>query len=326
MRWKELLIGAAVTLAVTVIGGLIVYFFTQEKEEPVSDRLTYQIDKQVSFDGSDNQLSIGALKFSNVGNDPAKNVTANFVVEGAEIIEFKISNKNGIKVVKSISEDKHLVSIEIASLISGEIVSATYLLNRETSVNFNIRSERSIGEEGSIYRIRNTDRSPFKKFISDFVPILVILAFLPLLLFSRFLMKNMSRGDSSNNMAFVLLHTGSADEAVQILHRAILNGKDGAHALSNYATALSCTGNSEKAKKFISAADFLARSKHEKAVCAFNSAIINHMSGNSDESYKCLKKSLQLSKSEIKEYIKNSTLWRELSSTDNTLLEIVKNS
>mgnify|MGYP000026173707 CR=1 FL=1 len=326
MRWKDLLIGAAVTLAVTVIGGLLVYFFTQEKEDPVSDKLAYQIDKLVSFDGADNQLSIGALKFSNVGNDPAKNVTANFVVEGAEIVEFNISNSNGIKVEKSISDDKHLVSIEIANLIAEEIVSATYLLNREASVKFNIRSERSIGKEGSIYRIKDTKKSPIEKFISDFVPILVVLASLPLLLFFKFLTKSMSRGDSSNNMAFVLLHTGSADEAVKILERAILNGKDGSHALSNYATALSCTGNSEKAKKFISAAEFLARSKHEKAVCAFNNAVINHLSGNLEESHSCLTKALQLSKSEIKEYFRNSEIWNELSRADNRLLEIVKNA
>lgn len=326
MRWKELLIGAAITLVVTVIGGLLVFFFTQEKDEPKTEILSYQLDKQVSFEGSDNLISIGALKFANIGNEPARTVVAEFKTGGAEVIEFNTKNDGGADIIKSISDNKQSVTLRIKSLLPNEIVSATYLLNRPAEIDFNIRSERTIGSEGSIYRTE-TERSSFlNDFLGDFVPLLMLVSLVPLIIILKYLLSNMSRGDSKNNNAFVLLHKGATADALSILERAVASGEDGAHAMANYASALAISGDTEKAKIYIDASEFLARSKHEKAVCQLNKAIVSHQANDIDECLRSLEKSLKLSKSSIKSYLENSKVMKNIVSSDERLSTLIENA
>ncbi|EHZ2645123.1 hypothetical protein K5N42_001737 [Vibrio parahaemolyticus] len=66
MKLKEMLTGALITLVVTVIGGLLVYYFTQQKEDK-AENLWFQTGSQVAFNGSENSVAIGVLKFGNIG-------------------------------------------------------------------------------------------------------------------------------------------------------------------------------------------------------------------------------------------------------------------
>lgn len=326
MRWKELLIGAAVTLVVTVIGGLLVFFFTQERDEPKTELLSYQIDRQVSFEGSDNVLSIGSLRFANIGNEPANAVIAELKTDGAEILEFNIENEGGADISKSISDNKQLVSLTIKSLLPNEVISVTYLLNKPSKTEFILRSNKTIGSEGRIYRLTAERSSVLNDFLGNFIPLLMLLAFVPLVFLIKFLRSNISRGDSKNNNAFVLLHKGATAEALSILERAVSNGEDGSHAMSNYASALALSGDIERAKRYIEGSEFLARTKHERAVCLLNKSIVFYKNKEQESCLSALKKSLILSKSEIKFYIKESKVMSSILESDKEITNLVESA
>jgi tetratricopeptide (TPR) repeat protein len=326
MRWKELLIGGAITLTVTVIGGLLVYFFTQEKSEPKIESLAYQLDKQVSFEGNDNLLSIGSLKFSNIGNEPAKTVVAEFNANIAEIIEFNIQSEGGAEILKTISKDKKSVVIKIKSLLPNEIVSATYLLNKPAQADFTMRSERVLGKEGSIYKINSEEKSFLNEFLGVFLPSLLLILIPVLLYLFKYLRSNLSIPDSPNNNGFVLLHKGGEQEALSILEQAVKNGIDGSHAMSNYAAALAMTGEVDKAKIYIEASLFLANSNHEKAIVFFNKSIVFNCCGDSNEMVSSLGEALKLSKSAIKSYFDNSKVMSDIASGNNDVVSLIENA
>lgn len=321
MKWKEKLIGATLTLVITVLGGVLVYYFTKEKHEKFSEILSYQIDKQVSFKGDKNQLSIGSLKFANIGNKPAENVQIKFHVPTAKIIEFKVSSKNGADISKILSEKKETVKLNIKSLVPEEIISVTYLLNQPDEIDFKIRSDDSIGNEGAIYKIDKKPQSILNDFVGNYLPFLmfalVLYSYLIYFSIKRKLKKLgkfplISRGESRNNTAFALLHSGATQEAIDILERNILRHNSGSHSLSNYASALAVIGEKEKAKIFIKAAKLVARTSHEKAVVNFNSSIIQYNLGEHEEAQTSLEEALKQSNSEIEFYIKNSVIMDEI--------------
>ena len=152
------------------------------------------------------------------------------------------------------------------------------------------------------------------------------MAFIPLFYVRKLLSPLTSRGSSKNNIAFSLLHTGNAKESISVFKKAISNGEDATNTLSNYAAALAIIGNTEKAKKYIKAATFLAKTNHEKAVVEFNNAIIANTLGEIEECYTSLEKALQLSKSEIKFYIKNSEIFHNIFKNNIKLTELIKNT
>jgi hypothetical protein len=218
MRWKEILVGAAVTLVVTVIGGLLVYKATQT---PIKDEvLLYELDKQVAFEGVSNKVSIGSVKIANMGGQAAKDVMAILKVINSNFIEVKSTSSNSGETTAKISADKKSVTISMKTLLPSEIISTTFLLSKETKVDVQLRSDKSIGKAGQIYKVESTQKNKINKFIGDFVPLLILAAALPLFLILMYLRKWGSRQSCKNNNGFVLLHTGMYKEGGEILHTA----------------------------------------------------------------------------------------------------------
>lgn len=324
MAWKEIIIGALVTLVVTVISGLLIYYFTQEKSVPKTENLTYMIEKQVVFKGENNQISIGSLKFANIGSLVAKNIVVKFNSKYAKIIEFSVSNKDGANLTKIISDNKHSALLKIKNLIPGETVSITYLLDRESSIDFQMRSEKTLAIEGPVYSVKKEEKSILNNFLGKIIPFLVLLGTVSLLFVKIFVDSLIGRGSTKNNIAFSLLHTGNAKESIPGFKKSISNGEDAVNALSNYAAALAIIGNIDKANKYIKAAIFLAKTKNERAVVEFNNAIIASTLDDFEECYSSLEKALQLSKSEIKFYIKNSEIFNNIPKNNIKLTKLIQ--
>ncbi len=323
MSWKEILIGAAISLIVTVLGGLLVYYFTYYKSEPKSEILSYQIDKQVSFVGSDKQVSIGSLKFANIGAEPAKNVSAIFHISNSSILEFKVTSESEAEISKELSKDKKSLSLSIKHLLPDEIISVTYLLSKESPVEFQLRSEKSIGKAGFFLKTDKSRNSLLNDFIGNLVPLLILFVIPLLFIIRKLLRASNTLGNCKNNVGFVLLHKKSIDDALSILTKSVNEGKDGAYSLANYASALALTGDLEKAERYIEAAKFLARNKYEKAVCEFNNAIIEHELGNKEKSIDCLRESLSLSKKEINNYLEHSHIFKKMLTENNDLRDLI---
>lgn len=320
-----MLIGALVTLAVTVLGGLIVYYSTQEDLEPRVEKLTYQKDEQVSFYGRSNKLAIGTLKFANIGRVSAKNVSLVVTSMLSDFIELNVSASNGAKLTAFITDDKNKISITVPSLLPDEIITVTYLLERESTVDLSLRSDETIGSEGPIYTLSNSNskKSILNNFLGDFVPFLIVIPIALLFFAKKYYDNNSSRSTSKNNTAFVLLHSKLINKAEQIFRRSILNGEDGAHCLANYAGTLGCLNRIEEAKSYLFAAKFLAVTKHEKAIVAFNEAIIYFHEDDIDASIKAFENAIALSDKEIKMYSSNSLIINEMKSKSITIKDLL---
>lgn len=319
MRWKEILVGAAITLIVTVIGGLIVYKVTTSQGE----QLTYEIDKQVAFEGASNKISIGSAKIANIGGQAAKDVIAVLKIKSAIFQEFRATSSTGSNVSIEIDKDKHTATLSLKSLLPGEIISAAYLLSNEANVEMQLKSDKSIGKANQIYKTDSSNKSKLNKFLEDFVPLLIAIAVAPLALILRYLRRSSSVVSCKNNNGFVLLHTGINNDAREMLCSAVKNGETGSYALSNYALSLAISGNIEDANKYISAAGFLAKGKHEQAVFKFNSSIIHHLAGDDNTAFEKMSEAIKLSKKEIVMYCRNSVHVKDMIASNAKFKELI---
>ena len=326
MRWKELLIGAVLTLAVTVAGGVVVYYFTQPEPVQKEELLTFQVEQQVAFEGKDNSVSIGSLRFGNIGSAPARDVVAQFSVKTAEIIEFQAVSQTNAEVSSQVSEDKHTVSVRVKTLLPEEIVTATFLLSEEAPAELNLRSSSSIGKEGATRRTIANDNSEVSDFLVKFLPLLVLFAIFPAIYALPVLARSSSRSSCRNNTGFVLLHSGATDEAIRILRSAVEAGEDGSHALANLATAIALSGDAESSHAYLEAAEFLASTKHEKAVCALSRSIIEHQFANENDARESFSSALALSKSEVKSYAQKSKLLQGILESDTEFKQLLENA
>src|SRR3954469_19196251 len=81
MNWRDLTIGSIITLAVTVIGGLLVYFLTRPSSN--YEMIIYQIDQPATFSSEKEQLTLSTVRIGNVGNGLANNVKITILFENS---------------------------------------------------------------------------------------------------------------------------------------------------------------------------------------------------------------------------------------------------
>lgn len=310
MRWKEMITGALITLVVTVIGGLLVYYFTQQKEEK-NEHLWFQTGSQVAFDGNENSVAIGVLKFGNIGGKAAQNVTAVVNTGYAKLLEYKVTSESNANVVsEQISDNK--LKLTIGTLLSDETISLTYLLDNSVDIDFTLRSNSSMGEAGYPYSKLRDEQSAWLNILKATISLSSVFGSLVLLLLLRGYIKEFTTGLGKNNVGFVLLHSGVYDQAARIFLDSIKNGRDTELAYSNYAAALALQGNVDEAPKYIRAGEYIAQTSHTKAVLEMNKAIVSYHKGDFDRAKEQLEKAVALSKKRIKNYIAKSIIFDEM--------------
>ena len=75
MNWKDVLFGSLVTLGVTVLAGVLIYYLTRESPAPPpAERLVYSIDTPVTFESDQTRLSFTNIRLRNIGDVSAENV------------------------------------------------------------------------------------------------------------------------------------------------------------------------------------------------------------------------------------------------------------
>ena len=90
MKYREIIIGALVTLFVTAIGGIIVYYATKEPEIPKKESLVYTIEDPTTFASPTSSFCLQTIRLANVGNLPAEQITLGIVMTSSS----KISDKH----------------------------------------------------------------------------------------------------------------------------------------------------------------------------------------------------------------------------------------
>jgi hypothetical protein len=75
MKYRELLVSAAITLFVTIVAGILVWYLTREsKIEPLTEKLEYIIEDVATFSTQQTKIGFITIKLENTGRRPALDV------------------------------------------------------------------------------------------------------------------------------------------------------------------------------------------------------------------------------------------------------------
>ena len=314
MNWKEILLGSISTLVITVVGGIGVYYYTQEPDIKKSESIVYYVNKSANFKGQQEEIAFSSIRVLNRGGISAKNISIQLSTKDALIKDMSIDSDSKIQEI-SRSLDTHSVKLLLSTLPPNEEVSVNVLLSKGESPSINVRSDSSLGVNGFEVRAENSTKEIVNNASILFLPFTGL--FLSLVLsfaFLRLKRQGLMLSTSQNNAGFILMHNGLIDEALDILNAALSKGQYDVLVLSNLALCKSIKGDNDAAKKLLRAANFTKVSGHAKAVVIFNDALISLLNSSIDDALVKLKKSLELSPKEISSYSKNSVHWDSIRS------------
>lgn len=319
-KWRERALGAMISLGVTVLGGVAVYYATRSPTiAPQREELLYVLDPITRFATGSTHLAFTTLKVSNSGALAARNVHIVLNVDsGMAIRDEKVSISSGAAATFTVVEKSSLkYGLMVPVLATGEVASVALIFGGagrgEPTVS--VKSDASVGRRDSQISTTVSPKGtlPFSKAIPFFAAFLVGAQ---LFLFFGIRRGRLSRSAyaSSNNAGFVLLHSGLLDRSVAVLEESIrTRGADDSHPLANLALASELTGNSDTADRLILAAQFYASTRHEKAVIDFNRAFIAMNRNDSISASTFMVSACELSRKEVRRYLCLSTLAKEFS-------------
>lgn len=313
MRLKDLLLGSVITLVITIIGGVLVYYLTREPRELLAERLTFSAEPIVGFETSTNKLAISSIRTVNLGNVVARNVRITIEFPAyIKIVDKAISSSVGDVAGATLDDNgdgKLLVSTK--TILPNETLAITLLLSARppSEPNVSVRSDNSVGASGSITRTREVNAFG-DKVLPILLPLLFLLQF-PLIFKLRTALRSRIRNSGSlNNTAFLYLHKGLIKEAKALLQDAINKGQADTYVLANRGLCDCLEGDFESANIHIEAALFYGKTAHEKNLTYFNRGLVRLMEGKADEGVKDLR--LALKSKEIRSYLTYSSLFAKM--------------
>lgn len=326
MKWKEIVIGAVSTLFVTVLGGVGVYYWTKEPDTKKAELLYYSLNQAATFKGGTTNLGFNIARIENRGGVAARNVVFTVEYPGASITDYSIESPSGVK-PKSQSIDKSRAEFEFDTFVPSEQLTFSFLTSAPSVPKISLRSDSSLGtslpEETTKISARRERANEFVSRVIPIVGLISILLAIPLFYVFREYFGRV--GSSRNNIAFLLLHQGLIEYAEAILMETLQHGEDGPFALSNLAVCKAKSGHIEDANRLNRAAQFYAVGKHEKAVVAFNDALIALAADKKEEFFEKLKNAVLLSPKRIKEYCGYSSHLNEIKS-DSRYAEVLRDA
>ena len=313
MNWRDVLFGAFVTLIVMVVGGVVVYYLTVGSP---AEKLTYEVDKPVTFESGQTTMSVFNIRVKNDGNKAATNVTIG--VEFDDIVKIsdkRISLSSGPagKVETQANGDNEL-KVDIAVLTPDEIATVAILTDTvdASDPTIGVKSAVSIGERATL-NVATTGFATQAAVMRVLVPIALV-AQVVLLMFMRHRVGRLLRRffpavRSINDTAFVLLHAGLTEQAIELLSKNISASGAEPLMLANYGLALGLGGDTAKSEKMLEAAEFwAATNSHEQAVIAFNRALLAFQQHDDASGIKLMRRAFEMSKNEITRYVSYSTI------------------
>lgn len=315
MNWKEVFVGAAVTLLVTIGGGFAVEYFKKASENSEAEKILFTNTQVGLFRGTEETLALNSVKIWNAGGQVAKNVTLVIRAADSDIKDFIVTSQKGLKESNRQVEKREL-TLNYDVLLPKDEISIDLLLTGRffifvrDRVTVSVRSAASVGEE-----LKADAEAPKPKadrlldLVTDFMPIAVALG-LFLLLFILIFYRSWAVWlvKEPNNSGFLLLHSGLPKLAQSTFERAVIEGKYDQYTLSNFALCSAALGDLEKARNLMWAAEFRKSTGHTHAVVLFNFGIINLIKGEIDQGVTSLKAALSESPKEIRRYFEKSKL------------------
>lgn len=325
MKWKDILVGAVLTLIVTVLGGIVVYYVTKEPDDKKVERLIYSVQQSASFTGGNQDLTFTSVRVENYGGVAAKRVLLSITFKEAQIKDFALTTNAGSKEIARKIEPKS-IALTYETLVPNESVTLNLMLSSAERPVVTVRSEESLGVENSLEPISLSPKTKISKFLERAVPTTgALLAALSALLAFRFRGAGYfeSMLSDKNSAGFLLLHHGLVNEAASVLQGAIHSGRYDAFTLSNLALCKAILGAQEQAKQLLRAAHFRKLFGQTKAVVLFNDALISLVLGNKVDAIQKLNEAFRESPNSIRRYCQCSVHLDKIRN-DPAMLKIMK--
>ncbi len=325
MKWRDILIGSLATLTVTVLGGVLLYYLTRESPPPTPrEILVYELDSPMVFDSDQTTMSFITIRVKNTGNKSAANVLIGIEFEDTVKItdhrESLSSGPAGHSEPKLTSNNKLEVRVQIFA--PNEVATIAILTDTAdgSKPTVGLKSDSSIGTRASLTTSIGATRAGTARTSQVFgflVPLAMTVQLVLLLLMRNHVVQILRRflptGRSVNNTAFLFLHGGLTDQAVELLSKGIEETGADPYMLANYGLALGLKGETEQSKKVLDASEFWAGTNtNERALAEFNRSILSFKQNDNSEGLKKIEKAFSLSKSTIRRYAKYSLLISEL--------------
>ncbi len=319
MNWKPVIIGALISLTVTIIGGTIVYYLTRDKPTLQSEKIIYDIESPISFTTDNNKLKLQVINVQNEGGKEAENLRISIrydKIGNIKIIDKKIEFSSGPSATYTEEDVSEYGSVIIVPFLTpNEKVKISYLTEGAGYQPIvSIKSNKTIAEKKLVDAQidKNTDSKIISKVTPIIIPILGVLQVL-IIMIVLFLRKRYYPSQQSvNNTAFLLIHKGLYERGKELLQDSIK--KDGASSieLSNYGLCEALDGNIDIANSYSDAAEFYSNTSHEKAIVAFNRGLIGFSNGDEEKGVSEIKKAFRISKKVIEQYLTFSSLVADL--------------
>lgn len=328
MNWRDTIIGALVTLCITIVAGVIVYYVTKEpKELTPAEKLVYRLDTSATFGSEQNKLTFLTIHIQNAGNKSAKNVKIAATIEQGFSIEGKqIAFSVGKVADFQDTSSGNTLSINVPSFPPTETTDISLLVRGSGTPNLQVGvlSDDTVGSA-----VPTTLATPEDRVFPVMAIIILIFAALA---FQQVVNRFMSlrfyttRNAPSprNDTAFVYLQKGLTKEAEKLLALEIEWRGGGPLALANYGLAIGLNGDVQGAAERLDAAAWWATEKHEKEVVEYNKAILNISQGTTKEAIADLRAAFRLSRTNIARYCALNTYIRAACDKDPEFLALVQ--
>lgn len=317
MKWKELVIGALVTLIITIAGGVIVWKFTTEPPKPEpAPFIAFEMDTPAKFTSELKSVVFNTIRIGNLGDMSAQEIVLSVEFsDQTEINDFSISNSSGLAAFdnqKELQSKNNEKIIYIRSLMPDEFITLSILTNSyEVDPKVTVRYSGGLAEKGGLSKrtivpVVNDKPEAKKAALSA----LILGLILPIMLYR---LQKISGGFRSiNNSAFMMLHQGLVQDATKMLESQMSARGATSYELANLGLCRALNGDSDAATKLYSAAELYSKSKHIEALVAFNRAISSFEDGDSDNAKKHFSTATKVYKRRIRQYVKYSVYGQSL--------------
>ena len=326
MNWKQIIYTAIVTLVVTILSGILVNWFTNEKLKDTED-LRYQVDKISSFKSDSIKITLFKIEVFNLGSVKSENLNLKIIFDDkVEIIDAVGVIKRTQNEIESSNKNNSALNYKIESFFPSENLEINIALKNSVSdPRIILQSKNAIGkpiEEAS----KNSKNIPILG-ISLIIIGLTLLLLIPILYFStKFYKKFFGYPQSLNNTAFLLIHNLQFKLAESLLYKEIQETGGSASELANYALVQFILNPSEdNYQSLLRMAEFVSKSNWQYLIISFNRMIIFAKKEEYDkletEFLFCIKKD----KKEFKKWYNFSLIISQMKEKDKMLSKLLVN-
>jgi hypothetical protein len=190
MKWRDILIRSAVTLIVTVLGGVIIFYLTREPKVDPKEHILYSTDGPTTFEFQNSKFTTASVLFTNGGTKAASNLRAEITFPSGHIRDKKITSQSGAdNELTTLSDATNVYSFALKRLLPTDSVKLSFALDPGTSEpKVTARSDETIASNAKeALATHDTGRpnSLARSVLTFMIPTMILLFLVTAFMFNR---------------------------------------------------------------------------------------------------------------------------------------------